>query len=300
MAAVDAKHQVIVEAQAHGTGSEQELLIPVVNSLETVLSKDTLITADAGYHSEANLAALAELQRDALIPENDMRARDERFADSDKHKQAPDPLHNKTQAKEASALYTPLDFQFDREAKRCTCPAGQSLQGSGSECNIGGYIAMKFKGSEAVCVPCTQRDHCLRTPEKTKVRQVTFFVGQREGKHLSKNIHTERMKQRIDSAEGRAKYGRRFATVEPVFANLRHNMQLNRLRAAQPSQGGRAVEAVRLGAQHREAGAPRVCAKRQARPLSKGRGNSPTQALKNAADRVTKAPGSTQKIAQKF
>jgi hypothetical protein len=36
------------------------------------------------------------------------------------------------------------------------------------------------------------------------------------------------MKQRIDSTEGRAKYGRRSATVEPVFGNLRHNKQLNR------------------------------------------------------------------------
>ncbi len=134
--------------------------------MEDVLASDTLITADAGYHSEANLAALAELRRDALIPDNDMRARDERFADSDKRKQAPDPLHNKSKAQKASALYAPQDFQFDREAKRCICPAGQTLQGSGSECNIGGYIAMKFKGSEAVCVPCTQRDQCLRTPER--------------------------------------------------------------------------------------------------------------------------------------
>ena len=30
VAAVDARHQIIVEAQAHGTGSEQKLLIPVV------------------------------------------------------------------------------------------------------------------------------------------------------------------------------------------------------------------------------------------------------------------------------
>ncbi|WP_294251263.1 hypothetical protein [Propionivibrio sp.] len=30
VAAVDAKHQIIIEAQAHGTGSEQALLMPVV------------------------------------------------------------------------------------------------------------------------------------------------------------------------------------------------------------------------------------------------------------------------------
>ena len=36
------------------------------------------------------------------------------------------------------------------------------------------------------------------------------------------------MRLRIDSPDGRARYARRFATVEPVFANLRHNKQLNR------------------------------------------------------------------------
>ena len=225
VAAVDAKHQVIVAAQAHGTGSEQELLLPTVRTLDDVLDEDTLITADAGYHSEANLAALAEMKRAALIPDNGMRARDERFDDSAKYKQDPDPLHDKNSgAKKASSLYGPQDFKFDRDAHTCVCPAGRLLHGNGRECNIGGYIAIKFRGSEGSCGPCTQRDKCMRTPDKTKTRQVAFFIG----KLPHKNVHTERMKQRIDSAEGRALYGRRFATVEPVFANLRHNKQLNR------------------------------------------------------------------------
>jgi hypothetical protein len=36
------------------------------------------------------------------------------------------------------------------------------------------------------------------------------------------------MKRAIDSDQDRALYGRRFATVEPVFGNLRHNKRLNR------------------------------------------------------------------------
>ena len=35
-------------------------------------------------------------------------------------------------------------------------------------------------------------------------------------------------RRRIDSPDGRVLYGRRLATVEPVFANLRHNKGLNR------------------------------------------------------------------------
>ena len=36
------------------------------------------------------------------------------------------------------------------------------------------------------------------------------------------------MKRRIDSEMGRQLYGQRFATVEPVFANIRYNKRLNR------------------------------------------------------------------------
>ena len=45
VAAVDAKHQIIVEAQAHGTGSEQALLLPVIDATATLRTDQTLITA---------------------------------------------------------------------------------------------------------------------------------------------------------------------------------------------------------------------------------------------------------------
>ncbi len=38
VAAVDSVHQVVVEAQAHGTGAEQEVLVPVVTTLRPVLA----------------------------------------------------------------------------------------------------------------------------------------------------------------------------------------------------------------------------------------------------------------------
>jgi len=54
---------------------------------------------------------------------------------------------------------------------------------------------------------------------------VAFFQGKAA---TTPESHTERMKKRIDSPAGRVRYGQRFATVEPVFGNLRHNKQLNR------------------------------------------------------------------------
>jgi hypothetical protein len=59
VAAVDGTHQIIVEAQAHGTGAEQEVLLPVVDALAACARPRRSLTADAGYHSEANLRALA-------------------------------------------------------------------------------------------------------------------------------------------------------------------------------------------------------------------------------------------------
>lgn len=225
VAAVDAKHQIIVDAQAHGTGSEQELLLPVVAATAAQRTDQTLITADAGYHSDANLKALAEQEIPALIADNQMRQRDERFKDQDKYKALPDPLYDKAHPKKGARHYRPKDFDHDPEAGTCICPAGKSLYQNGANCNHNGLIGTKFQGALRDCVPCELREKCLRTPEKTQTRQVCFFRGKADPTVLSAS---DRMKQAIDSERGRQLYGGRFATVEPVFGNLRHNKRLNR------------------------------------------------------------------------
>lgn len=225
VAAVDSKYQIIVEAQAHGTGSEQELLVPVVTAMQDILAKDSLITADAGYHSEANLKQLAAMKVDALIADNLMRRRDERFATQERHKQAPDPLYDKSGTGKKVTTYQPSDFTYDAKARTCVCPAGKSLYVHGSHCVTGGWVSVRFQGAQRDCVPCTHRERCLRTPDKTKTRQVAFFQGKSANTPES---HTDRMKKRIDTSEGRIRYGRRFATVEPVFGNIRYNKGLDR------------------------------------------------------------------------
>ena len=224
VAAVDEKHQIIVEAQAHGTGSEQELLLPLVEATRPYRTADTVITADAGYHSEANLKQLSEQQVEAYIPDNGYRSRDERYAGQQQHKAKPDPLHDKSPKEAGQTLFKPQDFQFDPEHKTCVCPAGKTLYGNGSNCVFNGYLAIKFQGAQQDCVPCALRAQCLRKPDKTKTRQVAFFLGRAPGHER----HTDRMKLKIDSTPGRQMITRRFATVEPVFGNLRGNKGLDR------------------------------------------------------------------------
>jgi hypothetical protein len=225
VAAVDAAHQIIVEAQAHGTGAEQECLLPVVTTLQPLLTPESLITADAGYHSEANLCELAAFGIDALIADADLRRRDERFATQARHQQAPDPLHDKGDRPTPPATYPPSAFTYDPDARTCVCPAGKALYRTGRALVTNGYVADHFRGAQRDCVPCPLRERCLRTPARTKARQVAFFRGKAPTTAAS---HTDRMKQRLDTPEGRTQYARRFGTVEPVFGNLRYNKRLTR------------------------------------------------------------------------
>jgi hypothetical protein len=229
VAAVDSAHQIIVEAQAHGTGSEQEVLLPVVTAMQDqqdLLTDHSVLTADAGYHSEANLNELATRQVDALIADNAMRRRDDRFATQGRHHEAPDPLYDKSPPEAPATIYQPSDFRYDPVARTCVCPAGKSLYRKGRNLVINGYVGEQFRGAKRDCVPCPLRAQCLRTPEKTQTRQVMFFHG-RVARETPES-HTARMKRRIDTPEGRAQYGERFGTVEPVFGNLCYNKGLAR------------------------------------------------------------------------
>ena len=225
VAAVDSAHQIIVAAQAHGTGSDQELLLPIVTALGDVRAPHTLVTADAGYHSEANLQALAEQTIEALIADNQMRQRDARFATQERHQQGPPTLHNKSPAPSHASIFPPRDFTYDAAARTCICPAGKSLYRKGQSCVTNGFVAEVFRGAKRDCVPCPLRTQCLQTPGSTTARQVAFFRGRATQKRVT---HSALMKARIDSPAGRARYGQRFATVEPVFANLRYNKGLDR------------------------------------------------------------------------
>lgn len=228
VAVVDATAQIIVAAEAHGTGSEHELLVPLVAATDGLRAPETLITADAGYQSEANLKALATQGIDALIADNTLRRRDARFATQAAHHTTKDPLHDKSPlGPDRPRRFQPSDFQYDPAARTCICPAGKSLYRKGRNNVTQGLLGEHYAGAKRDCLPCPLRAQCLRTPETTAVRQVAFFRQQVAGRPI-RNPYTAAMRARFDTPATRARYERRFATVEPVFANIRHNKRLDR------------------------------------------------------------------------
>ncbi len=130
-------------------------------------------------------------------------------------------------------MFSVDDFVIAPDHAYATYPAGKRLYRNGKECHIGGYAAIKFRAPISACNDCALRTQCLRKPDTSKVRQVAVLTR----KDIA--THTQAMRARIDSDEGRQQYGRRFATVEPVFDNLRHNKRLNRctLRGQQKVDG---------------------------------------------------------------
>jgi hypothetical protein len=225
VAAVDEKHQIIVAAQAHGVGQEQELLVPVVEALKPMATEQTVITTDSGYHSKDNVKALAAQKIEAFIPDNAYRMRDRRYARQAKHRAKPEALWNKTKKLKKPRLFAVGDFQIAADLSHAICPAGKRLYRNGAHCKINGHEAIKFTGTKRDCAKCSLRDQCLRHPQRSVVRQVAFFTGKIDPKA---DEPVEAMKSKIDTDLGKQMITRRFATVEPVFGNLRHNKRLNR------------------------------------------------------------------------
>lgn len=230
VAAVDAKHQVVVHAQAFGQAQEHELLLPMIETtrenfhaigMEEDVFIDAAVCADSGFHTEANVKALFEQKIDGYVADNQFRKRDPRFATAEQHR----ARHKEDLRKSKGSKYRPADFIYDAASRTCICPAGKPLYQSGSSCWLKGYEFVKFTGPKKHCEPCTQRDRCLRHPERTPVRSVVFF---KDRSKTPQQTCTAQMKQKIDTPQGRQQYSRRLGIVEPVVGHIRSTIGLMR------------------------------------------------------------------------
>ena len=226
-AAVDSAHQVIIAADVIGSGSEQAMLLPMIEQAAPYRTPNTLVTADAGYHSDANVQHLKDNNIPALIADNQMRQRDERFASQAKHKTKDAPLYDKQPTGRVQALqrFKPQDFKVHHDSA-CICPAGKTLKQIGtSYTNPTGQRYQLFKAQATDCQACALRHQCLRDPQIHVRRYVTKFEP-----HVQDALSAPVcMRYAIDSPRGRQLYSQRIGTVEPVFGNLRHNKRLTRL-----------------------------------------------------------------------
>lgn len=235
--AVDAKHQVVVHAEAFGTGQEHGLLEPVLDRVRENLGtsekpgdvlSDARVLADSGYHCKTSLDALEARQIDAYVADHGFRSRDPRFATAGRHKER--PTIGPKVPKSSKALYTVDDFQTDIENKTCLCPAGKAMWLRCARGRIGRQLFMQFQGHKADCESCQFRPRCVRCVTQKSPRIVNILLESlpRDPNAPSRENALTRMRRKIDSTLGRYLYGMRLGIVEPVFGHLRENLGLDR------------------------------------------------------------------------
>ncbi len=219
LACVDEKHQIVVAAEAFGTGPEVECLKPVVELAERNIRAVSghaktrpfagkVLLADTNYFCEDNLAYLSRKKIDAVIPDQQFRKRDPRFKDRDRFSGS-------------KGKFTQSDFMYDSKTDSYACPNGKKLTFR-FYTRLGNTSGAQYKTSIKDCDGCSLRERCLKNPKKRNSRTL-YILDQRNGTN-----HSKAMRDRIDRLEYRKLYSRRMAIVEPVFAHIRHWKGMNR------------------------------------------------------------------------
>ena len=226
IATVDAKHQVIVDAQAHGDGHEAKHVGEVIDSIQKTFAgvdeeldicSEVVLTADSGFHSEAATKEVFDRGIDAYIADTHFRKRDPRFANQQEHKAKTTDRHRTSKARK---YFSVAEFHFDAQGT-LICPAGKPMRWRTKTYTDArrGYTGRGYCGYARHCRECSLRSKCIRG-KKTEVRNVTILD--------SAQTTCRRMIERLDTDRGRHYYSRRMGTVEPVFANIRANLGLDR------------------------------------------------------------------------
>lgn len=232
VAAVDKKHQIIIDAQTFGASQEHHTLKPILESIKSryrrldmnddIYRSGVIVTADTGFANDENYVHLKSEGINAYIPDNQFRSRDPKFK---KQKKTYGKRHQDT-LKGMKPVIPASEFRFDRSKKTCVCPEGKSMWIHRETPQANGDIQIVFEGRLTDCRHCPRKHECLRNPEspddrKGHGRLVSFMLK-------NSGSATEWMKQRVDSRRGKVIYGHRMSTVEPVFGNIGTNKGLNR------------------------------------------------------------------------
>jgi len=222
IAVADAGNQVIIAAEAIGSGAESGCFGQMLNNLETNMCtvkkrkrplKKSLVLGDTGYFSERNLQEAKERKVEVLIPDPQFRKRDPVFGDRKKYKT--------TNIKKYFGIE---DFKYDKKNDCYICPAGKTLP---YKCDITfksrGTKGKQYRSKKSVCSICKLKEQCINRKAGKEEFRALFIAEQLYEENLSVN-----MRVKIDNPAYRELYNRRMQIIEPVFANMTYHKGMNR------------------------------------------------------------------------
>jgi len=222
IAIADSGSQVIVSAEAIGSGSESGCFPEMLDNLETNMKtvtrkkkplKKTLVLGDTGYFSEENLQEAKSHKIEVLIPDQQFRKRDPGFDDRQKYKDT-----------NVKKYFSIDDFKYNKDNDCYICLAGKTLAYKiDIEFKPQGTSGRQYRSKKSTCSVCPLKVQCFkRKPGKGEFRS-SFIAYQKYEENLS-----EKMRNKIDNPAYREIYSRRMQIIEPVFANITYWKGMNR------------------------------------------------------------------------
>jgi hypothetical protein len=227
----DSGNQVIVCAEAIGSGSESGCFPAMLDSLEENMKKVTgkdeplkksLLEGDTGYFSEDNLQEAAKRKIQVLIPDPQFRQRDPYFSEKKKEKV------------KKKKHFTVEDFSYNEKTDRFKCPWGEEL-GFKYEVELRNTTGKQYRAKKGVCVKCPLIGQCIgvrkEKPPKDGIKNRkksapvrTLYIP---NKKYEENL-SEKMREKIDDPAYRELYSRRMQIIEPVFSNITYCKGMDR------------------------------------------------------------------------
>jgi hypothetical protein len=214
IAIADSGNQVVICAQAIGSGAESGCFPEMLDELEATMKtitkrkhplRKSIVLGDTGYYSEENLHAAAERKIQVLIPDPQFRQRDRVLSGRKKY----------TEKKK----YTVEDFKYHKDTDTYTCPNGKELAYK-TNVTLRNNSGKQYRAKSGDCKTCPLKEKCIKEKKgktgKSPARTLYIADKKYEDKLCKK------MKKKIDNPVYREIYSRRMQIIEPVFANISH------------------------------------------------------------------------------
>jgi len=193
--AVEGKNEVIVATTLTNNPTDYGALKELIEETKVNTGERAKeVLADSGFSSYENLEYLEQTDIEGYIPDQQM--------ESIRKGTYSNPEFQKNM------------FRYNEDNDTYTCPMGKKLKYKGLIKRQGNPDTRIYR-----CMDCP---HCERKSECTKAKYRTISWDPRE-------CLMQKMRARLDTEEGKQKYGKRKYMVEPVFGDMKHNRNMRQL-----------------------------------------------------------------------
>lgn len=191
---VDSDSHLILCCDVVSEENDCKQFIPMYEQTVKNTGKKPLeVSADAGYYSGENYLYIEKNLVDAYVP--DMMFR----------------IETTESGEENIGKFDRRNFRYNQEEDNYQCPSGSELiyKESSRRNNVRFRI---YQGTG--CPNCELREQCISKPN-ARYRQIQIYENDKFKQEMRRKLLTE---------EGKHKYRKRLGTVEPVFAQIKHNL----------------------------------------------------------------------------